>query len=315
MTNGYGPERTPLTTEEFDGLYSTINNAGRWGADDQLGTLNYFGPENRVSAAKLVTTGRIVSMAHDWDTVAGPDNPRPALHYMIQVQEKEHPETLGSWNGDFLGADYHGRAMTHIDALCHYEYRGVLYNGIPQSSVSSRGAEFGSVLAAKDGIVGRGVLLDVPRYRGVDWLEPGEAVLGPELKSVARAQNIELRRADICLVRTGHSLRRTSLGAWAPFNLSAGLHPTAMPWLHEAEIGVLGADSDNDVRPSSVSNMSDPVHVLALNAMGMLVLDNLQLDDVAEVCFELKRWEFLCVISPMRIPGGTGSPINPVAIF
>jgi hypothetical protein len=242
----------PLTVKAFDELYSEVSNWGRWGSEDEYGTLNHLTAESVIAAAGLVATGRVVSMARDWDKIAAPDNPRPALHYLIQLEEKDSDTQLGSYNGDFIGSDYHGRAVTHVDALCHYEFRGHLYNGTPQSVVNSHGSEVGSIMAARHGVVGRGVLFDVPRHRGIDWLEPGEAVLASELQEVASEQGVELGPGDIFLLRTGHYLRRSRLGPWVPFDLSAGLDPTVMSWLNDARVSVLGADSDNDARPSLV---------------------------------------------------------------
>jgi kynurenine formamidase len=308
-----GAGEARLTLEEFDAMASSVSNWGRWGTQDERGAMNHLRPEHVVAAARLVRSGRTVSMALEWNTIAGPDNPRPALHYMTQLGDRDpgEPQT----NADFLGSDFHGKACSHIDALCHCDFRGQLYNGVPQSTVGSAGASFGSILTLAHGIIGRGVLLDVPRHRGVDWLEPGTAVMPDELEAVEAAQGVRVGQGDIVLLRSGHFLRRTRLGAWPPFYLSAGLHPTAMPWLHARDISVLGADGDSDARPSPVDEMLSPIHALTLNLMGVHLLDNLQLEDLAAACAEEHRWEFLCVVAPLRVPRGTGSPINPIAVF
>jgi kynurenine formamidase len=232
---------------------------------------------------------------------------------MTQLGDRDpgEPQT----NADFLGSDFHGKAMSHLDALCHCDFRGQLYNGIPQSSIGSAGATFGAVTTVEHGIIGRGVLLDIPRLRGIEWLEPGTGVMADELLAAEEAQGVQLGRGDIVLLRSGHYKRRQALGAWPPFYLSAGLHATAMRLLWEREISVLGADGDSDARPSPVEDMLSPIHALALNAMGVLLLDNLQLEDVAVACMEERRWEFLCVVAPLRVPGGTGCPVNPIAVF
>jgi kynurenine formamidase len=159
------------------------------------------------------------------------------------------------------------------------------------------------------------VLLDVPRFRGDEWLEPGTAVEPEELEAVASAQDVRVGRGDIVLVRTGQRRRRAVLGAWDPSNFSAGLYPTSMRWLLERQLALLGSDGDNDARPSPVDGVASPIHALALAAMGLLLVDNLNVEDLAGACEELGRWEFLFVLAPLRIPGGTGSPVNPVAVF
>ncbi len=188
-------------------MVRAVSNWGRWGPEDDRGTLNLLTPGRVVAAARLVKSGRTVSMALDWNTVTGPDNPRPALHYVTQLGDRDpgEPQT----NADFIGSDFHGKACSHMDALCHCDFRGKLYNGVPQSSVTSRGGTKGTIMTAAHGIVGRGVLLDVPRHRGVEWLEPGTAVDRAELEKVETAQGVRVGAGDVVLLRSGHCRRRT----------------------------------------------------------------------------------------------------------
>lgn len=298
----------------FEEIFARVRNWRRWGDEDDSGTLNHITATHVKAAAGLVHEGLTVSLAHDLDTAAGPDNSRPALHYMTRLAD------IGSGqprvNMDFVGSDFHGKSVTHLDALCHVNFRGELFNGIEASAaLSSAGSSFGSVLAMRDGVTSRGVLLDVPRYRNVKWLEPGETIRSDELQRVASAQGIVLGPADIILVRTGARARRAERGPWNPDNSSAGLYPDALEWLHRMDVSVLGSDGDSDTRPSPVTGIESPVHALALCAMGMPLLDNLHLEPLSSTCAILKRWDFLCSIAPMRIPGGTGSPVNPIAVF
>ena len=151
-----------LSVDDFARLYESVKNWGRWGAADQRGTLNYVTRERTLAAAALVRSGRTVSLSLPLNTVAGPDNPRPALHYMTHMGDREPGEPGGY--GDFIGLEYHGNAHTHDDALCHATYRGQFYNGVPASSVTSAGAAHGAITIAEHGVVTRGVLLDIPRW-------------------------------------------------------------------------------------------------------------------------------------------------------
>ena len=298
----------------FDALFSRVSNWGRWGPDDQRGTLNFLDDATRAAAASTVSAGRSVSLAHDLDTVAGPDNHRPALHYMTQQADVAPGEPRV--NTDFVGVDFHGKSVTHVDALCHCSFRGRLFNGVESSSsVGSLGGTYGTIEQLRDGVVGRGVLIDLPRAAGAAWIEPGTAVDPDDLEAALAAQGTPRNGGDIVLVRTGHRRRRKALGAWDPSNLSAGLAPEAMEWLHSTAAAVLGSDGDSDARPSAVEGVESPIHALALSAMGMPLIDNTNLEELADACVDAGRWDFLFVMAPLRIPGGTGSPVNPLAVL
>jgi kynurenine formamidase len=245
--------------------------------------------------------------------VAGPDNAKPALHYMTQIGDLEPPEP--TVHKDFIGIDYHGKAASHLDALCHIAYRGQLFGGVPARNVfDSHGARHGAVTHLQ-GIIGRGILIDVPRIRDAEWLEPGTAVHAQDLLEAEEILNLRMREGDLVLLRSGHFRRRKALGAWNSDELSAGLHVGAMSLLHERKISVLGADGDSDVRPSPVESVHSPIHVLALTMMGVALLDNLDLEPLAEACAMASQWEFLVAVCPLNIPGGTGSPVNPIAVL
>jgi kynurenine formamidase len=219
-------------------------------------------------------------------------------------------------NLDFFGFDYHGKSITHIDALCHCAYRGKLYNGyVNREVVTAAGASKGSVMALKEGITGRGVLLDIPRLKGTDWLEPSTVITVNDLEAAEKSEGVAVGEGDILIVRTGSHRRRETLGPWDVHRASAGLHPTCMPWLHERKIAVMCADGEHDVRPDPMPEMTSPIHAIALVAMGLHLLDNLYLEDVARVCSQEGRWSFLFTAAPLLMPGATGSPVNPIVIF
>ncbi len=209
----------------------------------------------------------------------------------------------------------HGNADSHIDALCHVLYDGLLYNDIPAQAVTAAGTAELSIDVAASGIVGRGLLLDIPRLRGVRWLEPGDHVTADDLAAAETAQDVHIGQGDLLFVRVGHRRRRAELGAWDAARARAGLHPTALELLAERQVAALGSDGNNDTAASAVDGVGFPVHVLAINALGLHLLDYLHLEDLAAVCEDLRRWSFLCVIAPLRLRSGTGSPINPIAIF
>jgi len=181
--------------------------------------------------------------------------------------------------------------------------------------VSSHGAAELSIEEARNGIVGRGVLLDIPRLRGVSWLEPGEHVTAAELVAAEWSQRVHVGPGDLLFVRVGHRRRREELGPWEVARSRAGLHPDVAGFLAERRVAALGCDSNSDTAPSVVDGVAFPVHVLAINALGLYLLDYLQFDDLLPACEAAGRWSFLCVIAPLRLPGGTGSPVNPIAIL
>jgi kynurenine formamidase len=310
-----------VSLEEFERIFDSVKNWGRWGPDDQLGTLNLLTPERVRAAAGLVRSGRRVSLEIPINTVAGPDNPNPAIHHVVQG----HDIDIGSgglrFGLDYLGIAFHGDCHSHVDALNHISYDGLTYNGKPATEVLTTrgGTSLGiDAVAGSGGVVGRGVLLDIPRLRGVKWLEPGEAVTRAELEACEEAEGVHLGEGDIFVYRTGHHRRRLELGAWdnGPTGEGkAGLHVDTIPWMHERGIAAFLPDGDGEAIPSCVDGMAYPIHPLQIVAMGMLTADSLQFEDLARACEEEGRFEFMVVGLPLRLPGGTGSPWNPIAIF
>jgi kynurenine formamidase len=305
-----------LSVEEFDNLFESVKNWGRWGADDNRGTLNLIGQEEIRRAAGLVKEGTSVSMALPVNTSAGPDNPRPALHYMCRTHDTGSGDVTGAT--DFFGLEFHGTAHTHVDALCHIAYRGLLYNGLPADSVSAVGAKSLDITAYSSGIMGRGVLLDIPRLRGVPWLEPGTAVTGAELEMAARAEGVTVGKGDILVFRTGQHRRRMELGPWDNDITGAGragLHASAIRTLHDWQVAAFLPDGDGETIPSTVDGIDRPIHALQVVAMGMAVSDSLDLEQIADACAERGRFDFMVVATVLPIVGGTGSPWNPIAVL
>ncbi len=309
-----------LTADEFDTLFQEMKRWGHWGAQDQRGALHYLTPQRVAASARLVRDGVSLSLSLPLNTQAAIDNPRPAVHHMIMpgiiaAGEDDSGSEALHFVKDYIGVDYHNDGHTHIDALCHVDYQRLLYNAQRDDTVTTDGATVDAIDVLKDGLVGRGVLLDIPRLRGVPWIEPGEHIFRDDLEAAERAQGIAVGEGDILLVRTGHVRRLSELGPWDTARLKAGLHPTAMSFVAERRVAALGSDGNSDTAPSPTDGVGFPIHVLAINALGVHLLDYLQLEDLRAACEQAGRWEFLFVAAPLRITGGTGSPVNPLAIL
>jgi kynurenine formamidase len=298
----------PLDREDIDAWHRSLSNWGRFGPDDALGTLHHVTPAKRRAAAASVERGRSVSCARALDTEPAPDNPRPALHHMIRTASE------GS-GADWFAVACHGYAQSHLDALCHFFRDGRVYGGHPAEVVAPTGARRLGIEALRDGVVSRGVLLDLPRARGTDFVPAGDAVGPDELERAEAAAGVEVEAGDVLLVRTGRWVERARHGAWDPHERLAGLHASCLPWLHERGVAALGGDGVSDCVPSRVEGVRLPIHEVAIVAMGLHLLDNLDLEDLARACAEEGRAHFLLVIAPLVIEGGTGSPVNPIAVF
>ena len=220
-----------------------------------------------------------------------------------------------SFAKDYVGLDYHNEGHSHIDAFSHVAFDGLLFDGKPDRSVTELGAQLGAIDVLKDGLVSRGVLLDVARTRGIPWVEPGDHVFREDLEAAEREQGVSVDVGDVLLVRTGHARRLAECEPWDTAKAKSGLHPTTASFLAERQVAALGSDGNNDTAPSTTEGIGFPMHVLALNAMGVHLFDYLQLEGVSGHCQAIGHWEFLFVAAPLRIVGGTGSPLNPTAIF
>ena len=310
-----GGHRVDLGAREFHQLFREVANWGRWSERAEVGALNYLTADRIAAAARLVRLGVTVSLGRPLNTQRGIDNPEPAHHEMTMLTDVDIGSGSVRFAKDYVGVDFHNEGHSHIDALCHVAYDGLLYGGTPDAAVTSQGAAAGAIDLLHDGLVGRGVLLDVPRVRSVRWLEPGEHVFADDLEAAEREQGVAVDVGDILLVRTGHARRLAELPPWDTSKGKAGLHPSAARFLADRRVAALGSDGNNDTAPSTTEGDAFPIHVLAVNAMGIHLLDYLQFEDLVRRCEELERWEFLFVAAPLRIERGTGSPVNPIAIL
>jgi len=303
-----------LSAAEFQALYERLRGYPQWGDDDRRGGLNYITPARVLAAATEVQTGRPVSMASPLAGSAA-DNPEPGTRHMKHLPGEPSDIPGVSFAEDQMVTNVHGNADSHIDALCHVSYHGKLYNGVAAGAVTSQGGSVLSIDDAHDGIAGRGVLLDIPAVRDVRWLEPGDCVTAADLDAAQQAQRVQVGPGDLLFVRVGHRRRREELGPWDVASSRAGLHPYAMEYLAERGVAALGSDGNSDTAPSVVDGVAFPIHVLAINALGLHLLDYLRFEDLLPACQMTGRWSFLCVVAPLRLPGGTGSLVNPIAIL
>ena len=309
----------PSQDELLSWLKNDLCNWGRWGDDDQKGTLNHLSQEKTLQALNMVEEGALVSCARPIEFKAAADVPRPPQHFMVSAGDtyrsgESHERQVAM---DYFGLIFHGHTVTHIDSLAHFFWDGQTYNGRPSSVVSTaEGATEFDVTAATGGIVTKGVLVDAPLLRGVDYIERGDGVGLSDIEAAEREHGVKVEQGDVLLLRTGQLGRREITG---PVDVavegSSGPSPEILPLLHERGVAVMGSDTGNDVAPNPYELFTNPVHQVGIVGLGIWILDNAWLDDLAEACKQRGRWEFTISILPLKLPTVTGSPVNPMAIF
>ncbi len=297
-----------VTKATVDRWMTELSNWGRWGKADQRGTLNLLTPERSRKAVTLAKDGVSVSLSHTYLEQRADDATSPFGHEMLPIGP-------GPFVSDRFTIAFHGYAHSHMDSLCHMSHDGKMYNGFPRTEVSDQGCAKLAISTFKQGLVARGVLMDIARLKRVDYLEPGTPIHIEDLEAWEKQANVTVGPGDIVLVRNGRWARRAALGPWPTSRQAAGLHASVVPWLKTRDVAMIGSDNTNDVLPSQVEGVSQPVHQLVLVALGMPIFDNLDLEAVAEQAATRRRWEFLIVASPLAVETGTGSPLNPLAIF
>ena len=315
------PGRVP-SEQEVIGYIKTLSNWGRWGLDDELGTINLITPAKRAAAARLVQDGVAVTGARPIVTDITADTTFQFMRFMVdsgEGRDTASPERVRARRGagEFIGMVFHGYTVTHIDTPAHFFWEGKIYNGRSCNLITAReGATVEAVELLHDGVVSRGVLLDVARTRGGRWLEPGEGVMPEDLEAAERAAGLRVEPGDILIVRTGYYARRLAEGPTSPLVAgSPGPHAALLPWLKERGVAVWGSDTHNDVTPTPYPAIGSPFHIGALVGLGLWLIDNMNLEDIAQACAARSRWEFLLTLAPLRLRNVTGSPLNPIALF
>jgi kynurenine formamidase len=300
----------PLDAAAIDRWMTELSNWGRWGKDDQSGTVNLMTEATRKAAIALVRDGVSVSLSRDADPVKAVDNGNPLTLSMVATAEGPDPFAM-----EALTITFHGTSFTHMDSLAHMFYQDRAYNGVARAAIGAKGASALAITGFKTGFVGRGVLLDIPRLKGVPYLEPGTAITPADLDAWEKQAGLRVGSGDIVFFRTGRWARRAKVGAWDIGAASAGLHPAVARWLKARDVAIVGWDGHGEVFPGVVKGVDFPMHQLLLIAMGTPIFDNCDLEAVSEAAAARKRWAFLVTASPLAIPGGTGSPLNPIATF
>jgi kynurenine formamidase len=316
---------TPPSEETVLGWFDELSNWGRWGDDDRLGTLNHLTPEKRVAAASLVQEGVSVSCSWDIRTGRQPGATVESQRYMLSTGLGLDDEgRRGLFDGgraggaqEYIGMVFHGLDVTHLDSLAHLFWDGKMYGGAPASLVSDRqGALKHDVLAVSQGVTTRGVLLDIAAVKGVDVLDADDHVYPEDLEAAEEAAGVRVEPGDVLLVRTGEGGAR--LRERRDYNANkprSGYQAACLPWLHERGVAMIGSDVAQDPTPSGYRQVSMPIHMIGIVGMGLWLIDNCNLEDLAAACEERNRWEFHFTMAPIRFVGVTGSPVNPLAVF
>ena len=306
MAVGAQPEgRAPRNAAEFDALFQQVKNWGRWGPDDQLGSANLVTVAKRKQAVALVKNAVTVSLAHNPLTEKAEDNASPFEHTMNR-----------GFSTDTYKVSYHGYAHSHIDALCHILYKDQTYNGYARAEVNTdKGCTKLGIQNLKDGIVTRGVLIDIPRLRNLPYLEPGTPIYVEDLEAWEKKSGVTIASGDAIFLRTGRWARREALGPWNVSQHAAGFHASVAPWIKARGVAFVGSDDAQDVVPSMVEGVALPVHTLLLTGLGINLLDNQDLEALGDTAAKLNRWAFMLTIAPVPVTGGTGFPLNALAMF
>ncbi|MGH3386575.1 MAG: cyclase family protein [Nocardioidaceae bacterium] len=299
-----------MNRDDIVGYLREHRNWERWGPDDQLGALNLVTDTKRRRAAQLVRSGRAVSLGRPLPTTPAANNRTPAAHYTMRGL---HPPGGGSAT-DFQGMAYHGQSATHIDALCHvWDADGMWGGRDPDDAVTFGGATWGSIDQWRNGVMTRGVLLDVPKFRAEPYVRDGAPVTGAELAAVAAQQRVELEPGDAVAVFCGRQAYEADNGPWSSdLARRPGLDASCLPFFREHDCAAILWDMW-DALPDAYG-LAFGVHA-AIFAFGVAVVDSALLEPLSQACAEEGRSDFLLTVNPINVTGGTGSLVNPVAVF
>ena len=314
LAQGQSKSAAPVTPADYLRWRTELKNWGRWGANDERGTSNLITPAKVLSATKLVKTGQVVSLAHAVPQVADDEVPAAGVFHRTTNAISDTNTT------DNYQVSYHGLAVSHMDSFCHFFLDGTLYNGykVAETITPETGCKKDSIMAWKDGIVTRAVLYDMPQLKGVDSIEPGTPITRADLEAWEKKSGVKAGPGDVILLYIGRWKLRAAKGPQA--GIVAGYFPDVIPWIKERDVAFIGHDFNIDWSPrpgwgEAEGIPRNPVHQAVLNWMGVNIIENLDLEQLAETARRLKRYEFMLTFAPIPVVGGTGSPINPLAVF
>ena len=306
-----------VTLDRIKQWETELSNWRRWGPSDQRGTLNLITPDKARAATRLVKDGVSVSLAHFVSEEQAIDSQTfaPTKHWMTAID----PNTGQVRSAlDAMSFSLHDGQLAHMDALCHYrterEGKQVVFNGYPQN-LDEHGCKDLAIDRMGPGYVTRGILVDMPLLRGVKWLEPSTPIYVSDLEQWEKFAGVTVSSGDVLLVRTGRWAKREKEGPWNFARQGAGLHASVLPWLKQRGVAVLVSDAVNDVQPSGVEGLNRPIHQITQVFIGLPLVDNGYLEDVAREAGQRRRWEFMVSWQITKVPGGTASPFNALATF
>jgi kynurenine formamidase len=303
------PVAHPLVTPaEFERWQTELSNWGRWGKDDELGTLNLITQAKRKQALALAKEAFTVSLARDANITKEIDNPCP-LEWALTTDAPETVTDRIAYNC------IHGPGTTHLDSFAHMFFHGKMWNGYSRDLVTKEdGAKKVSILTMKNGILTRGVLYDIPKLKGVPYLEPGTRIFPEDLEAWEKMAGVNAGPGDALVLRWGKWARRAKVGPQAG-DEAAGLDNTVIPWLKKRDIGLLVWETAGYTPQPPGDLQRNALHNFVLEILGVHILDRADLEAVSEAAAARKRYEFMLTVAPLPIPHGTGSPVNPLAIF
>ena len=304
-------DELPLVSQaQFDRWMDELSNWGRWGPDDEVGAFNLITPAKRAAAAALVSEGFTVSLASNAQNYESADVPCPVEWQMTRASRRGASDSIAY-------PCIHGPGTTHLDAFAHVFFDGKMWNGYDIDGLVTMkdGAKKNSIMTMKNGIVTRGVLYDIPRLKGVPWLEPGTRITVEDLEAWEEMAGVKAGPGDAFLIRWGRWARQDALGPFDTGREAAGLDNHVIPWLRERDVAVAGWETPGYTPQPEGDLPRAALHNFALTILGIQVLDRADFQALANAAAERNRWEFMVTIAPLPIPNGTGSPVNPIAMF